>query len=129
MAPAKLRVMHMVGAAKAGGAEMFAYRLLVALHKRKDIELLVVVRKGWLEGVLRRAGVPLAVVPFGGFFDFKTSGMVRRIAREFQPQVVQSWMNRATRFVPKGPWARVARLGGFYDMKYYRGKVTHLICN
>ena len=126
----RMRVMHMVGAAKPGGAEMFAYRLLVALDKHDDIDLLVVVRAGsWLEKVLREAGVVVKAVPFGGMFDFRTRGMVRRIAEEFGPQVIQSWMNRATRFVPQGPWATVARLGGFYDLKYYRGKVRELIGN
>lgn len=129
MVTAPLRVMHMIGAAKPGGAEMFALRLLVALLKVKQIELLVVVRKGWLERALRAEGVPVQVVPFGGMLDLRTKRMVAKIARDFQPQVIQSWMNRATRFVPKGPWATVARLGGFYDLKYYKGRVRNLICN
>ena len=129
MAEARLRVLHMIGAAKPGGAEMFAYRLLVALHAHKDIELLVVARPGWLEGMLREAGVALQVAPFGGFFDWRSGFMVRKMAKAFKPDVVQSWMNRATRFVPQGPWATVARLGGFYDLKYYRGRVRNLIGN
>ena len=127
---AKIRVMHMIGAAKPGGAEMFAYRLLVALHKHKDIELQAIVRQGsWLENVLRDAGVVVKSVPFGGMFDWRSRGMVKAFAAEFSPHVVQSWMNRATRFVPQGAWASVARLGGFYDLKYYRGKVRNLIGN
>ena len=134
MAANKLRVMHMIGASKPGGAEMFALRLLVAQHKRKDIELLAVVReKSWLEGVLREAGVAVTTVPFGGMFDWRTKGLVKRIAHDFKPQVIQSWMNRATRFVPRPSysrrWATVARLGGFYDLKYYRGRVHNLIGN
>lgn len=126
----KLRVMHMIGAAKPGGAEMFAYRLLVALSRHKDVELLAVVRRGgWLEKVLGEAGVAVKSVPYGGMFDFRTRLKVKAIAHEFKPQVVQSWMNRATRFVPKGGWATVARLGGFYDLKYYRGRVDNLIGN
>ncbi len=120
----------MIGAAKPGGAEMFAYRFLVALNKHPDVDVLAVVRENsWMEGLLREAGVPHTSVPFGGFFDWRTGGKVRRIAKEFQPHVIMSWMNRATRFVPKGPWATVGRLGGFYDMKYYRGKVERLVCN
>lgn len=127
---AKLRVLHMIGAAKPGGAEMFAYRLLVALHKHKDVELLAVVRQGsWLENVLTNAGVTVKSVPFGGMFDWRSKGIVTKIVTEFKPDVVQSWMNRATRFVPRGPWSTVARLGGFYDLKYYRGKVNRLIGN
>ncbi len=129
-ASSKLRVMHMIGAAKPGGAEMFAYRLLVALNKHKDIDLMAVVRKGsWLEGLLRDAGVNVQSVGFGGMLDLRSRKDVKQIAASFKPHVVQSWMNRATRFVPKGPWAKVARLGGFYDLKYYRGRVSNLIGN
>lgn len=125
-----VRVMHLIGAAKPGGAEMFAYRLLVALHKQPGVEILAVVRKAsWLEGMLREAGVPHKSVPFGGVFDWRSGRQVRRIAREFSPHVIMSWMNRATRFVPQGAWATVGRLGGFYDLKYYRGKVENLVCN
>ena len=37
-------------------------------------------------------------------------------------------MNRASKFVPKGPYVRVGRLGGYYDLKYYRD-CDHLIGN
>lgn len=125
-----MKLLHMVGAAKPGGAEMFAYRLLVALHRHPAAEVLAVVRKdSWMEGMLREAGVPFKSVPFGGLFDLRTGFAVRRIAKEFSPHVIMSWMNRATRFVPKGPWATVGRLGGFYDLKYYRGRVANLIGN
>jgi glycosyltransferase involved in cell wall biosynthesis len=30
-------------------------------------------------------------------------------------------MNRAARHTPRGPWARIGRLGGYYNLKYYRG--------
>ena len=30
-------------------------------------------------------------------------------------------MNRAARHTPKGPWARIGRLGGYYNLKYYEG--------
>ncbi|RYG60843.1 MAG: glycosyltransferase [Alphaproteobacteria bacterium] len=129
-ASSKIRVMHMIGAPRPGGAEMFAYRLLVALNKHKDVDLLAVTRKGsWLDGMLRDAGIRVESVGFGGLLDLKSRRQVGKIAREFMPHVVQSWMNRATRFVPKGPWAKVGRLGGFYDLKYYWNRVDHLIGN
>ena len=39
-----------------------------------------------------------------------------------------AWMNRAARHTPKGPWARIGRLGGYYNLKYYRG-CDHLVAN
>ncbi len=37
-------------------------------------------------------------------------------------------MNRAAGFAPKGPWTLVGRLGGYYDLKYYR-RCDHLVGN
>lgn len=133
---AKLRIMHTIGASQPGGAETFALRLLTALHRHKDVELLVAVRRGWLATRLRAAGVRVIEAPFGGMFDTLMSrlggGTARRLARiagNFQPQLIQSWMNRATRFMPRGRWVRVARLGGFYKLKNYFNKVDYLIGN
>ena len=37
-------------------------------------------------------------------------------------------MSRATAKCPRGPFVHVARLGGYYDLKYYRA-CDHLIAN
>ncbi|MGH7115200.1 MAG: glycosyltransferase, partial [Stellaceae bacterium] len=34
--------------------------------------------------------------------------------------IVLTWMSRATRLCPHGDFVHVARLGGYYDLKYYR---------
>jgi glycosyltransferase involved in cell wall biosynthesis len=41
---------------------------------------------------------------------------------------VLTWMNRATRLCPRGDFVHVARLGGYYDLRYYRD-CDHLIGN
>jgi glycosyltransferase involved in cell wall biosynthesis len=133
---AKLKIMHIIGAASPGGAETFALRLLTALNRHPDVELLVAVRRGWLATRLRAVGVRVVEAPFGGMLDTLMSklggGTARRLSRiagNFQPHLIQSWMNRATRFMPRGNWVRVARLGGFYNLKYYFNKVDYLIGN
>jgi glycosyltransferase involved in cell wall biosynthesis len=57
---------------------------------------------------------------FGGPLDFFTGWQVGRHLRRFAPQVVVAWMNRAAWHTPNGDWALVGRLGGFYDLSYYR---------
>lgn len=129
----KIKVMQMVGSPEAGGAETFALRLLTALARQPKIEQRVVVRRGsWLGRELRAAEVEVFEVPFGGWWDGIlgiSRRRVQRLADEFGPDVVQSWMNRATRDVPVGPWVRVGRLGGFYKLKNYFNKVDYLIGN
>jgi glycosyltransferase involved in cell wall biosynthesis len=73
--------------------------------------------------------VPIKEYGFGGALDLSTAKQVRALAKDFKPHAITSWMNRATRFVPKGPWATMGRLGGYYDLKYYTGKVDWLAGN
>jgi glycosyltransferase involved in cell wall biosynthesis len=120
----------MVGSKAPGGAETFALRLIEALSKRNDVEILTLVRRGgWLNKQLVARRFAVGEVAFSGWWDVVTRWRAAGMVRDFGADVVQSWMNRATLFVPKGPWATVGRLGGFYDLKYYRGRVENLVGN
>jgi glycosyltransferase involved in cell wall biosynthesis len=130
---AKLRLMHVIGAAKAGGAETFALRLMTALHQHVGVEQQILCRKGWLSARLTERGIPHHIAPFGGVWDktlpFFTHRKSAHVATQFKPDVILAWMNRGVSFVPQGPWAKVARLGGFYNLKYYHNRVQHLVGN
>jgi glycosyltransferase involved in cell wall biosynthesis len=67
-------------------------------------------------------------VGFGGRFDLWTRYHFRRAIAEFRPRIVLTWMNRATQLCPRGDFVHVARLGGYYDLKFYR-RCDHLIAN
>jgi len=114
--------------AEHGGAEAFFVRLVLALH-RAGVEQKVLIRENKERArVLKDAGVDLVELPFGGKFDLKTKSRFKDYTREFKPDVVMTWMNRATEKAPKGDFVHVARLGGYYDLKYYRD-CDHLIGN
>lgn len=120
----------MVGAKAPGGAETFALRLIEALSNRDDVEILTLVRRGgWLHKQLVARRFAVGELAFLGWWDVVTRWRAAGMVRTFGADVVQSWMNRATLFVPKGRWATVGRLGGFYDLKYYRGRVENLVGN
>src|SRR5262249_11698076 len=73
-----------------------------------------------------RAGLNPVTLRFGGPLDLATPLALRREIAQFRPQVVLSWMNRATDAVPtrgaiRRGFVHVARLGGYYQPKYYRG--------
>ncbi len=114
--------------AEFGGAEAFFVRLAIALN-RTGLEQKVVIRKNPARAALLRHGeVEPIELPFGGRMDFSTTRALKREIKEFQPDVVLTWMNRATSMCPKGDFVHAARLGGYYDLKYYAA-CDHLIGN
>lgn len=111
-----------------GGAEAFFERLAPALT-RAGVEQRVLIRTNAKRAELLRAGgVDVAELPFGGALDLMTRWRFAQEVKAFKPDLVLSWMNRASKFVPKGDYVRVGRLGGYYDLKYYRN-CDHLIGN
>jgi glycosyltransferase involved in cell wall biosynthesis len=106
--------------AEEGGAEEFFVRLVLALN-RVGLEQRVVIRRDARRAErLAQGGVAPVELPFGGWFDVRTRPALRRQIAEFRPDVVLSWMSRATRHCPSGGFVHAARLGGYYDLKYYR---------
>lgn len=123
-----IRLLQAMAGADRGGAEGFFERLAPALQ-RAGIEQQVLIRRNPRRAkALRQDGVAVTELPFGGLLDLKTRLGFRRAICKFRPTVVLTWMNRASRFCPKGDFVRIGRLGGYYDLKYYKG-FDHLIGN
>ena len=123
-----MRVLQAMAGAEYGGAEAFFERLILALHK-EGVEQKALIRKnpGRAER-LRTGGVDPVQLPFGNKFDFKTGWIFKKQIRTFKPDIVLTWMNRATDKCPVGDFVHVARLGGYYDLKYYQA-CDHLVGN
>lgn len=124
-----MKILHTMAGGKAGGAEMAYVDLLIAQH-RAGINVMAACRPNDQRvPLLRNAGVPVFEFPFGGVFDFKTRRGLRALIKEEQPDIVQCWMSRASKLTPKvDGCVKVARLGGYYNLKYYRD-VDHFIGN
>lgn len=123
-----MRILQVLGSASQGGAEAFFERLVPALG-RAGVDQRVLIRPFVdREAILRAAGFSPVFAPFGGAFDFRTQHIFRREIESFRPHIVFTWQNRASRVAPKGQFVHVARMGGYYDLKYYRS-ADHLIGN
>jgi glycosyltransferase involved in cell wall biosynthesis len=123
-----MKIAQLMAGARVGGAEGFFERLTIALHGAGD-EVLPVIRQDPARAArLAVHGLAPVQLAFGGVFDLMTAPRLRHRLRQFRPQVTLAWMNRAARFAPRGPWALVGRLGGYYDLKYYR-RCDHLVGN
>lgn len=117
-----MTVLHLLGSPRHGGAEVFFLDLLEALHADGLSQAAAIHANFDRERALAAMGVPAYVMPFKPPFDLRTGPMIGRLARRLPAGVLLQWMNRAGRVAPRhGPWKRIGRLGGYYDLKYYRG--------
>lgn len=128
---AGLRVLQAIGGGGRGGAELQFTRLAIALARSGLDQHLVVRRDVHRTAALRAGGVEPLELPFGGPPDLVTRWRLRREIRRYDPDVVLTWMNRATAFCPhprNRRFVHVARLGGYYELGYYR-QCDHLVAN
>ena len=123
-----MRVLQAMAGAEWGGAEAFFVRLAIAFEKAGLEQRVVIRRNAERASILRAGGISPVELPFGGAFDFKTGGALKKQIKDFKPDIVLTWMNRATKMCPKGDFVHVARLGGYYDLKYYQ-RCDHLVGN
>jgi glycosyltransferase involved in cell wall biosynthesis len=122
------RVLQAIAGAAHGGAETFFTRLAAALQRAGELQRVLIRRNSSRAQCLRAAGVGVGELPFGGIFDLATRLAFGREIAAWRPDIVLTWMSRATRLCPRGDFMHVARLGGYYDLKYYR-RCDHLIGN
>ncbi|MQX38050.1 glycosyltransferase [Roseospira navarrensis] len=121
-----MHLTQVMAGAPHGGAETFFTTLASALQAEGVPQSLVIRGHADRVAALRAAGCRVETAPFGGALDLRTPRRLARLMRADGTTVALSWMNRAAAKLPPGPWVRAARLGGYYDLKYYRG-FDHLI--
>ena len=116
-----MSVLHLLGTAGDGGAETYFVDLVSALAQAGVDQAAAIRSHPGREAALAATGTPVSTFAFGGPLDLFTAPKIARLARTSATRVALAWMNRAARHTPKGPWARIGRLGGYYNLKYYRG--------
>jgi glycosyltransferase involved in cell wall biosynthesis len=120
--------MQIMAGAVHGGAEAFFDRLVPALSRAGVEQCAVIRRNAARAGLIRSHGIRTIELPFGGFFDLSTKRGIRRATRDFQPDIQLAWMSRAAKFCRPNGHIIAGRMGGYYDLKYYR-YCHHLIGN
>ncbi|NBX66272.1 MAG: glycosyltransferase [Proteobacteria bacterium] len=123
-----MKIIHVMAGAAVGGAETAFVELVTAQHKA-GFDVFAVCRPSRRNAEMVQNGVRLTELPFGGLFDFKTTPALKKLISEIKPDVVVTWMNRAAKKLPKnGSFKWIARFGGYYDFKNYKG-VDHCVVN
>jgi len=116
-----MSVLHLLGSAADGGAETYFASLVAALARAGVPQAAAIRRHPARQRAIAQAHVPIRTFRFGGPLDVFTRPGVAGYAKRHRTKVALAWMNRAAAHAPKGPWARIGRLGGYYSLKYYRG--------
>ncbi len=122
-----MRVLQAIAGTEHGGAERFFERLVPALLRAGVEQRVLMRRHGPRFDLLTKGGLAeVHQLPFGNRLDLTTKIAFRKHVRDFNPDIVFTWMSRASAVAPGSPqgrsrFVRVARLGGYYDLKYYRG--------
>lgn len=106
--------MQVMAGGEHGGAETFFVDLVSALQRTDLTQRAVIRRNAERADLLRTAGVVLAELRFGGPMDLWTKPALRREIERFRPDIVQTWMVRATAACPAGAFVHVGWLGGYY---------------
>lgn len=124
-----IRVLQAIAGAEFGGAELFFGALILAMDQYPNppvaISQQALMRPYETRlNQLAKGGIPVKTLQFGSWFDWRSKHVLRETMNDFRPHIVQSWMNRATKFIPprhlcQSPFVHVGWLGGYHDMKYY----------
>ena len=122
------RLLQVMAGARNGGAELFFSRLAIALSEIEYSQKVVIRKNKERFQQLKESDVDVKEMRFGGPLDFLTSYKLQKLTADYQPEVVLTWMTRATQKLPKGAFKHVARLGGYYNLQKYR-KCDYLIGN
>ena len=106
--------------AEEGGAETYFSDLVLALGRAGLTQRVATRPHAARISAFAGAGIEVTTCRFGGVFDVSTRARLSRAFAEWKPDIVQTWMNRATRHCPRGPFTHVGWLGGYYHPKYFR---------
>ncbi len=116
-----MRVAQILAGAAQGGAENFFVRLVAGLEQRSEVE-----QKAFIRGhehrinSLESKGVTAEGFRFGGKLDVLGHWQYRNALKAYKPDIVMTWMSRASGTTPAGNYKLVNRLGHYYNLKYYR---------
>lgn len=121
-----MKILQVMAGAEHGGAETAFVDMCIALHEAGEIiEVVTRPNKGRVPK-LEAAGIKVHTLPFGGKVDVFTSWKLTKIIRDFQPDIVQTWLSRAAQKVPRWRSALkipryliVARLGNYYKRRHF----------
>ncbi len=123
-----MKILQAMSGSPKGGAENFFMRLIPRFQQKGLLQqVLLRPQSARIENLMQK-GIPCIPTSFKGPLDIKSSFTFFKTIRAFEPDIVLTWMNRATSFCPSSPFLRkflppflhIARLGGYYKLNNYK---------
>lgn len=117
-----MKVAQVLAGAYQGGAENFFVRLVAGLNARPEVTQKAFIRNhDHRVQALRNAGVETEGFRFGGKLDLIGHWAYQRALKQFEPDIVMTWMGRASSTTPASDrYILINRLGHYYKLKYYQ---------
>ena len=116
-----LKSMHVIGSLNLGGAESFYARLVNSLSAANNSSIALIRPNSRVREILA-VGVKHYEASMRNKFDLLTRWKVKQLIQRENPQIIQTYMTRATvcTHIKKnaGP-VHIARLGGYYKLKRF----------
>jgi glycosyltransferase involved in cell wall biosynthesis len=113
--------LHIIGSKSLGGAERFMGRLVNAMHADGQ-DVRAIVRKNTNVDAVLEGAIPRDYIAMRTMWDPIAKHQIKRKLSELQPDIVQTYMGRATRLTHKEKGSHtkhISRLGGYYKIKGY----------
>lgn len=112
------------------GAETYFEKVAAAFATDPDFEQeLIIEEQPSRQRRLDSAGVTYRTLPMGKISKpLLYNARLKQHVSRFDPDVILTWVNRASRKCPPSNAVVIGRLGGYYDINNYR-KCDHLIVN
>lgn len=117
-----IRVAQVLAGAEQGGAENFFVRLVSGLNGCTELNEKAFIRDhAHRIDSLRNNHVDTQGFRFGGKLDLLGKWQYLHALKSFDPEIVMTWMGRASGSTPASKkYQLVNRLGHYYKLKYYR---------
>lgn len=122
-----MRILEVLAGAEHGGAETAFVDMCIAMAQAGQDVRVVTRPNGLRVDQLKEHNLTVYELPFSGALDNKTPREIKKIIRNFNPHIVQTWMSRASQKTPNwlhntkaSRYLNVARLGGYYPLKHFK---------
>lgn len=117
-----LRIAHLLVGSQNGGAEEFFVRMTVGLAERGVKQHVFMSPHKFREKVFSDAGITFTLLNFDNILkDRQARKRIKNLTKLFSPHIFLAHMSRAARRTPRGDFVRMTRMGGYYDLRHYRG--------